>query len=92
MMNFKKLIEERNTITIVLFILLFCALCPYLYLAKFAHPISDDYCYTLLGLKENYLETAINEYFRWNGRYLSNLLVVLNPMVWDNYNFIMGHF
>ncbi len=85
-MIFQNLNKNNSKLNITVFVILVCLITPYFYLANFVHPISDDFCYTLLGLRENFLETVINEYFRWNGRYSSNFLVILNPMVWNNLN------
>jgi hypothetical protein len=50
----------------------------------FAFPMGDDYTYALMGRKADLWTISVNEYNTWNGRFISNLLVVLNPIRWDN--------
>ncbi len=57
---------------------------PYMYLSNFTHPIADDYCCSLQGAKPDHLSVYIDSYFKWSGRYTTNLFELLNPMVWNN--------
>ncbi len=59
----------------VLFFLLIHA-----YLARYAHPMADDFSYARKDLSSGVLHAAHWEYLHWNGRYTSNLLVLLGPM------------
>jgi hypothetical protein len=53
---------------------------PWIYISFFAHPIADDYNYAVLSRKSSFLQEYIRQYFIWNGRYTSNILVLLNPI------------
>jgi hypothetical protein len=69
-----------------LFVVLFlCALlfqlAPWVYCAFYAHPIADDYCYANLSQHNSFFSEYCKQYFTWNGRYSSNLLVLLNPLL-----------
>ena len=54
--------------------------CPYLYLSFFTNPVADDFQYSVLGMRADFGDEWITQYLRRNGRYISNLLVLLNPM------------
>ena len=68
----------------ILFLVLLIALFPYLYISQFANPIADDYCYSVLGRDTDLWSQWWNQYMTWNGRYASNILVLLNPMVFGS--------
>ena len=59
-------------------------LLPYLILSFFSNPIADDFTYSARGRENDLLATLQYEYFNWNGRYFSNLLVLLNPMAFNS--------
>lgn len=52
----------------------------------FTWPAADDFSYAWIGKIESYLTLYINEYFVANGRYFSNLFVLLSiyitPCIW----------
>ncbi|OFX57740.1 MAG: hypothetical protein A2046_13605 [Bacteroidetes bacterium GWA2_30_7] len=50
----------------------------------FTHPIADDFTYSLKGKAYGILEVLKYEYLHWNGRYSSNLFVILNPIVFNS--------
>lgn len=50
----------------------------------YCHPSGDDFTYALLG-KSNFLETVLAERERWNGRYISNFLVIASPLNWGGF-------
>ena len=68
----------------ILLVVAFAVLAPYIYLSCFAHPIADDYHYSFLGMKPDFWNEWKKQYTEWNGRYTSNLLVLLNPMAFHN--------
>lgn len=55
-------------------------LLPFLYISQYAHPIADDFTYAVKGRTYGVLDNLAGEYLNWNGRYFSNLLVILNPL------------
>ena len=60
------------TLSLLPFILLFC----------FIWPSGDDLSYAAQAESIGYLDAFINEYRTWNGRYISNLFVLANPIRW----------
>ena len=56
------------------------SLIPYIYLSFFAHPIADDLIYASKGEFANILNLMRTEYLSWNGRYVSNFFVLINPI------------
>jgi len=50
----------------------------------FSYPMGDDYSYALMGRRSNLFEISLSEYKTWNGRFISNLFVVLNPIRWHS--------
>ncbi|HIA37498.1 MAG TPA: hypothetical protein EYM84_02765 [Flavobacteriales bacterium] len=74
-MIFKKLKKSH-----LLLVLLAISLLPYIYLAFFAHPIADDLIYASKGEFSNILKLMMTEYMSWNGRYISNFFVLINPI------------
>lgn len=77
-----KLLEKNKIIVIVLLLL---AIAPYVYISFFAHPIADDFTYAYKGKQGNLFSTLLGEYNTWNGRYMSNIFVLINPIVYDSF-------
>ena len=66
------------TICLVIIIL------PYIYISFFTHPIADDLTYAFKGKNYGIFEVLKYEYLHWNGRYASNLFVILNPIAFNS--------
>lgn len=66
-------------------LLLFFACLPYLYLSFFAHPFLDDFVFAAQFQKTKYFNLIINNYVNWNGRYISNFLIYLNPLSFNTF-------
>jgi hypothetical protein len=51
----------------------------------YIHPHADDLSYTVAALQDPSLGRILREYHTWNGRWVSNFLVLRNPMMpgWD---------
>lgn len=60
-------------------------LLPLLILSFFNNPSSDDFDLSYESQTEPFLTLIIRRYFFWSGRYISNMLFCLNPLVIDNY-------
>ena len=45
-------------------------------------PYADDFSYALRGESPDLLQTILNEREIWNGRYLSNFIIVAYPLNW----------
>ncbi len=68
-------------------------LCLHAYLARYSHPMADDLKYAQKDISTGLLNASIWEYQNWNGRFASNVLVLLNPIRWgfdalDIYRFV----
>lgn len=59
-----------------------CALSLLLHggLARFAHPMADDFSYAHKDISLGMWNATVWEYLHWNGRYASNYLVLLGPL------------
>lgn len=57
-------------------------LLPYLMIVFYSFPSGDDFTYAILGGKDFSWDTVLNERERWNGRYISNVFVIANPIRW----------
>jgi hypothetical protein len=60
---------------------------PFVLSFLFIHPIGDDMTYAALGLKPDFWLAYALEYKTWNGRYLSNFFVMINPI---RFGFVYG--
>lgn len=70
----------------LLFALLLC-LVPYLLLCLFIFPSGDDYSYAWVGASStDFLGTLIGEWNTWNGRYISNIFVLINPIAYGRFD------
>jgi hypothetical protein len=81
-MSIKKKSVSRQQIIVL--ILLLIGLLPFIYISFFAHPAADDLNYGYKGKFQYFLPTLLGEYLHWNGRYFSNILVLINPIVYDS--------
>ena len=73
---------------IILFLLGSILILFFIIVGLFCHPSADDFTYAILGQQENFLETVLNERYRWNGRYISNFFVLCSPLNWGG---ILGY-
>lgn len=67
---------------VFLSLLLIIAFVPFIVQGFWAFPSGDDLSYAVLGAEYS-LELVLNERSRINGRYMSNFLVLANPLRWD---------
>lgn len=70
--------------------LLVLSVAPYLWLAGYAHPVADDYCYAAKSAGQTLWQWSIGEWLYWNGRYASNLLMIHGPLTWSG-NMLAGY-
>ncbi len=63
-------------------LLLLLTLLKYLWLAGYAHPVADDYCYAAKSAGQTLWQWSKGEWLYWNGRYTSNLLMIHGPVTW----------
>jgi hypothetical protein len=50
--------------------------------AIFIHPYADDFTYALKGQSADLIQTVLNERYTWNGRYISNFILIYHPLNW----------
>lgn len=64
---------------------LFLAILPYCYLCFFANPSSDDFGFAFLSQNNEMLHLIKQTYLYYNGRYISNIFIYLNPIAYQSY-------
>ncbi len=60
---------------------------PYLYVSRYCHPAADDFVYSSMGKYNSAFSVVVQQYFSWSGRYTSNFLQFVNPIVFDSFAF-----
>lgn len=55
-------------------------LIPYIWISQFAHPSADDFSYAVTALKLGILESQIDWYVNWSGRYTATALISFGPV------------
>lgn len=78
---------ERTKYMILIAVLIIFLL-PFLIISAYVHPVADDFTYAFKGLTYGLFDNLYGEYKNWNGRYFSNVLVILNPY---NYAGLQGY-
>ncbi len=63
---------------------LFC-LFPLLFLSFFNHPASDDFGYSYETITFGFTQVQIDRYFDWSGRYFSNAILSVDPIIYNNF-------
>jgi hypothetical protein len=58
---------------------------PYLYISRYASPVADDFVYAANGKTNSFLSLQLSQYLGWSGRYSANILVFLNPLVYNSF-------
>ena len=71
------MINKSESIIVILCIFV---LVTYAVTGLYCFPSGDDFDYACLGRNNNFIETVLNERTRWNGRYISNFLVIGSPL------------
>jgi Family of unknown function (DUF6056) len=66
---------------------LFLAFLPYFYLSVFSNPSSDDFSLSAQAMENNFFELLYRSYLNWNGRYISNIFIYLNPISFGSFKF-----
>jgi len=64
---------------------LFLAILPYCYLTFFANPSSDDFGFAVQSQNNDMLHLVKQTYLYWNGRYVSNIFIYLNPIAFGSF-------
>ncbi|WP_300565556.1 DUF6056 family protein [Flavobacterium sp.] len=63
---------------------LFC-LFPLLFLSFFNHPASDDFGYSYETITFGFKQVQIDRYYDWSGRYFSNAILSVDPIIYNNF-------
>ena len=64
---------------------LFIAILPYCYLSFFANPSADDFSFSVQSRQNDFFHLLYQTYFFWNGRYISNIFIFLNPISFGSF-------
>lgn len=75
-----KKIEKSHLLLFAVFL----AILPYCYLSFFANPSSDDFGFAAQAKNNDLLFLIKQTYLYWNGRYVSNIFIYLNPISFDS--------
>ncbi len=76
--------KRNKKIDLFLFLLLL-AILPYCYLSFFTNPSADDFGFAVQSQKYDLLLLIKQTYLYWNGRYVSNVFIYLNPIAQESY-------
>jgi hypothetical protein len=58
---------------------------PYLYISQYASPVADDFVCAANGKANSFLGLQLSQYLGWSGRYSANILIFLNPLVYNSF-------
>lgn len=81
---------SQRTLFRLFALLLVGSLFKYFWLATYAHPVADDFCYAAKSLGMSLWDWSYSEWMYWNGRYTSNLLMIHGPLSWTT-DFLPGY-
>ncbi len=70
---------------IIFLILLSLALVPYIFNSIYSNPVADDFCWAYRAKTHPFWQAWADDYLHWTGRYTSNILVLINPIVYDSF-------
>ena len=59
---------------------LLLVLARHVWVSAYVHPYLDDFAYAVAGQRSALLDRWLHEYQHWNGRWVSNLLVLRGPL------------
>jgi len=79
------MLGKQKIIYFLLFIIFSIGLLPFLVLAFYNHPSADDYLWTVMVQKSGLWQFQVYNFYEWSGRYFSNVLVGLNPLVFRSF-------
>ncbi len=67
----------------MLLLALLAAISPYIYIAQFAQPVADDYCFSNLIAANSFTDNYLGLFMGMGGRYATNALILLNPIAFS---------
>ena len=59
---------------------------PFVIVCMYCNPAADDFIYAYRSNQSSLFDFLIQDYLNWNGRYIANILVYLNPIRYGNFN------
>lgn len=72
---------KKNAYYILLLILLLTAIFPFAALSFFNYPSADDMIFSAVAKIASVGQNIKGAYFGWSGRYFSNFIITINPLV-----------
>jgi hypothetical protein len=75
--------SKRHTWLFLISVLLLFV--PYFYISRYASPVADDFVYAANGKTNSFLSLQLSQYLGWSGRYIANMLVFINPLVYNSF-------
>jgi hypothetical protein len=76
--------SKRHTWLFLISVLLLFV--PYLYISRYACPVADDFVCAANGKTNSLLSLQLSQYLGWSGRYSANILIFLNPLVYNSFS------
>lgn len=76
--------SKNKGVYYALIIICISALIPLFLLSYYNNPTLDDYAYALRDSSNNIIETALDTYQNWSGRYFSTAISQFNPLVYHS--------
>ena len=70
----------KNTYTLAFNLFFLITLSLYIFISFYCHPSGDDFAYSHTVSQSDFFTAWSHEYFHWNGRYSSNVFVLINPI------------
>lgn len=60
-----------------------CGILPFIYISRYVHPVNDDFAFALQHTDVTVLQSVIDSYRYWSGRFFATALSALNPYAWS---------
>jgi hypothetical protein len=77
------MLSKESLQKLALFFLI-CLMLPYILNLLYIHPSGDDFTYAVKGKEASLFNTWVQEYNYWNGRYISNIFVLVSPLTFNS--------
>ncbi|MDE6395201.1 MAG: hypothetical protein K2K77_07665 [Duncaniella sp.] len=66
----------------VVIVLAVCGILPFIFISRYVHPVNDDFAFALQHTDVSVLQSVIESYLHWSGRFVAPPLSALNPYSW----------
>lgn len=64
---------------VLLILLFFASILPFIYISRYVHPVNDDFTFALRHVSADWLQSVVDSYRSWSGRYFATAVSSLNP-------------